>query len=128
MVPNATVKLGNFGVDLGLQQLYRDNAPSGRLRIFATVRGDPSITWIDFDEAAGQVDCGSSGTYTRCSPEHRLTRLRSDCALAKEALSVAPAVWPTWTRWCSRSRPSRSTSTWTATARACSPRTSPPGR
>ena len=81
MVPNATVKLGNFGVDLGLQQLYRDNAPSGRLRIFATVRGDPSITWIDFDEAAGQVDCGSSGTYTRCSPEHRLTRLRSDVNL-----------------------------------------------
>jgi DNA-binding beta-propeller fold protein YncE len=81
MVPNATVQLGNFGVDLGLQRLYRGDAPSGRLRIFATVRGDPSITWIDFDEAAGEMDCGSPGIYTRCSPEHRLTRMRSDINL-----------------------------------------------
>ncbi len=81
MVPNATVKVGNFGVDLGIQRLYKDGTPSGRLRIFATVRGDPSITWIDFDEPTGSMACGSTDAYPRCSPEHRLTRLRNDVNL-----------------------------------------------
>jgi DNA-binding beta-propeller fold protein YncE len=88
MVRDATVKLGNFGVDLGIQRMYSGNVPSGGLRVFATVRGDPSITWIDFDEAAGTIDCGSPGTYTRCSPEHRLTRLRSDINL--QAMAPEP--------------------------------------
>ncbi|HKA90168.1 MAG TPA: hypothetical protein VKE22_21050 [Haliangiales bacterium] len=81
MVPNATVKIGNFGVDLGIQRLYRGGVPSGGLRIFATVRGDPSVTWIDFAEPTRHMDCGPEDTYPRCSPEHRLTRVRSDINL-----------------------------------------------
>jgi len=86
MVPNATVQVGNFGVAMGVQELQTDGGDPGKLRIFATVRGDPSITWIDYDETGRQVDCGAVGTYARCSQEHRLTRLRG----SSDELAIPP--------------------------------------
>jgi DNA-binding beta-propeller fold protein YncE len=77
MVPHATVQIGNFGVAMGVQELVDTTGATTKLRIFATVRGDPSITWIDFDEQNRSVSCGDIATYARCSQEHRLTRLRS---------------------------------------------------
>ena len=82
ILPRGTVKVGNFGVDIGVQRLFDGEQPTTKLRIFTTIRGDPSITWIDFDETDGEMDCGPVGdAYPRCSPEHRLTRLRGDANL-----------------------------------------------
>src|SRR5262249_20952044 len=40
------------------------------------IRGDPSITWADFDESAVKLSCGGTGTYPRCDEPHRLAEYR----------------------------------------------------
>lgn len=73
LVPGATVRLGNFAGDIGTQTLA-----DGRVRLFLPVRGDPSITWVDFDPATELFECGGSGDYPRCDVRHQITQLRGD--------------------------------------------------
>lgn len=73
----AGVRLGNFVGEVKLQQL--DN---GNLRLFVPSRGDPSITWVDFDTAAEVLECGGEGAYPRCDGDHQLEQLRDDPDLA----------------------------------------------
>ena len=82
VVPGATVKLGNFAVGVAVQELN-----DGRLRAFTTVRGDPSITWADFDPTAGTLACGGDGSFPRCDEAHRLDELRGD---AETPLALEP--------------------------------------
>ena len=42
------------------------------LRVFATVRGDPSVTWAEFDPGAGQLSCAAGGVFESCDAPHRL--------------------------------------------------------
>jgi DNA-binding beta-propeller fold protein YncE len=70
------VQIGNFAADIAVQTLT-----DGRLRLFATVRGDPSVTWIDFDPAAASLSCGGAGGYPRCDEAHRLDTFRNDTSL-----------------------------------------------
>lgn len=81
MVADASVEIGNFGVNLAVQPLLDQGAASSMLRLFATVRGDPSLTWVDFDASAGTMDCGGSGAFPRCDEPHRLARIRDDATL-----------------------------------------------
>jgi hypothetical protein len=82
IVPGGSVLVGNFGVSLDTQQLVDSGgAPSSIVRVFATVRGDPSVTWMDFDTATGTTSCGGSGDFPRCAETHRLARLRNDATL-----------------------------------------------
>lgn len=78
IVPGGVVGVGNFAAGVAVQPLQRDGAPSGVLRVFATVRGDPSVTWGDFDPATGKLECGSAGSFPRCDEAHRLARIRND--------------------------------------------------
>lgn len=64
---SAAAQIGNFVSALGSQLL-----DDGRVRLFAAVRGDPSVTWIDWDAAARTIDCGGSGSFPRCDDRHRL--------------------------------------------------------
>ncbi|MCP4447654.1 MAG: YncE family protein [Myxococcales bacterium] len=73
IVADSTVRTGNFATEIGVQAL-----DDGSARVFAAVRGDPSLTWLDFDPASRELECGGSGAMPRCNQEHRLTRLRDD--------------------------------------------------
>ncbi len=73
IVADSTVRTGNFATEIDVQAL-----DDGRSRVFAAVRGDPSLTWLDFDPAARTLDCGGSGAMPRCDSDHRLSRLRDD--------------------------------------------------
>ncbi len=73
---DATVRTGNFATALAVQSL-----DSGLLRLFAAVRGDPSITYLDYDPQAGDLSCGGTGRAPLCDDDHRLSRLRGDLEL-----------------------------------------------
>jgi DNA-binding beta-propeller fold protein YncE len=78
----SSVEIGNFGVSAAVQPLNLESGdPSQVLRLFTTVRGDPSVTWVDFDAHARTLACGGSGSFPRCDEGHRMVRLRGDPAL-----------------------------------------------
>jgi DNA-binding beta-propeller fold protein YncE len=81
MVGGSSVQIGSFGVSVALQPVAEGGAPSPKARAFATVRGDPSITWATFDSATGALDCGGTGDFPRCDEPHRLVRFRNDATL-----------------------------------------------
>ena len=67
------VRIGNFVTDLQIQTL-EDGAT---LRIFTAVRGDPSLTWSDWN--GEDMSCGSdTGAFPECDDDHRLVQLRND--------------------------------------------------
>ena len=72
--PGAAVRVGNFGSGLSVQDLGDGNA-----RLVVPVRGDPSITWIDW--RGGALDCGGGEGLPLCDDAHRLTRVRNDAEL-----------------------------------------------
>jgi hypothetical protein len=73
---DAGVRIGNFATDLKVQTLVGER--EGTLRLFLAVRGDPSLTWVDYDIEAGNLRCGSSGSFPECDSAHRLVQLRND--------------------------------------------------
>jgi DNA-binding beta-propeller fold protein YncE len=77
VLADSSVRVGNFIGELQAQPL-----DDGRLRLFAPVRGDPSVTWIDFDPSGDALDCGGSGSYPSCDEPHRLSQLRDDLELS----------------------------------------------
>jgi DNA-binding beta-propeller fold protein YncE len=71
----AGVRIGNFATDLKVQQLEDENA----LRLFLAVRGDPSLTWVDYDVDERELSCGDGGgAFPECDDAHRLVQLRND--------------------------------------------------
>jgi DNA-binding beta-propeller fold protein YncE len=46
--------------------------------LLVPVRGDPSVTWIDWNGAARDLSCGGGQGFELCDDAHRLTRLRND--------------------------------------------------
>ena len=90
VVANAGIQIGSFGVSAAVQPLLNgDGSASSLVRLFFTVRGDPSITWADFDTGTVQLDCGGvAGGFDRCDEAHRLARIRNDGDLP--SLSTEP--------------------------------------
>jgi DNA-binding beta-propeller fold protein YncE len=72
-VAAAAVQIGNFVSALRVQLMN-----GGSMRLFSAVRGDPSVTWMDFTPADGKLDCGGSGGFPRCDDRHRLQTMRND--------------------------------------------------
>jgi YVTN family beta-propeller protein len=64
--PDAGVRVGNFATDIAIQDLG-----DGELRLFVPVRGDPSVTWIDYRGGALECD-GSSAGFPLCDEERIL--------------------------------------------------------
>jgi len=73
---DATVRVGNFATAVAVQTLQ-----SGDLRLFVPVRGDPSVTWVDFYPSDHQTDCGGTANPPKCDEDHALTQLREDIYL-----------------------------------------------
>lgn len=73
LIGGAAVRIGNFTAALGIQDLGNQN-----LRILVPVRGDPSVTWIDWNGADRSMSCGGGQGFELCDDAHRLTRLRND--------------------------------------------------
>jgi DNA-binding beta-propeller fold protein YncE len=72
---DATIRIGNFATELKVQRIGNGQE---RLRLFAAVRGDPSLTWIDYDVADADLSCSTSVGFSACDDEHRLVQLRND--------------------------------------------------
>ncbi|MDQ3366297.1 MAG: hypothetical protein M3680_12805 [Myxococcota bacterium] len=63
----AGVRIGNFATAIAVQ-----DRGGGRSRLVVPTRGDPSITWIDWED--GALRCGgSTDAQPLCDDEHRLT-------------------------------------------------------
>jgi len=72
-VREAGVRTGNFAVAIGVQDVG-----GGNLRLIVPVRGDPSVTWIDWDGASRRLRCSDAQGFTVCDELHRLVHLRGD--------------------------------------------------
>ena len=77
LLENAGVRIGNFASAVGVQDL----GVGGRLRLLVPVRGDPSLSWMEWDPAARRLLCSDSQGFSLCDDAHRLTRLQSDSSL-----------------------------------------------
>lgn len=80
---DAGVRIGNFTSALGVQEL----SPT-EFRVIATVRGDPSVTYADWDGT--KLNCAAEQGFPLCDDDHRLTTLRNleDFTLADEPYQV----------------------------------------
>ncbi|MBA2539587.1 MAG: hypothetical protein H0V17_08130 [Deltaproteobacteria bacterium] len=63
----AGVRVGNFATDIAVQDL-----DGGRLRLIIPTRGDPSITWADWDGVNLNCNDGAEG-FALCDDPHRLS-------------------------------------------------------
>ena len=70
---SAGARVGNFSTALAVQPL-----DSGDVRLFVAVRGDPSITWLDYSSATSELACGPEQEVPLCDNRHRLLSLRDD--------------------------------------------------
>jgi DNA-binding beta-propeller fold protein YncE len=75
VIDDSAVRIGNFATDLRVQDLEGDTD----LRLFLAVRGDPSLTWLDWDGEG--LSCSDSSGFSECDDDHRLTQLRNDSDL-----------------------------------------------
>jgi hypothetical protein len=66
MIPSAGVRIGNFATDIAVQSF------GTHLRVIVPTRGDPSITWADFDGT--RLTCaGGTAAFPLCDAEHRMS-------------------------------------------------------
>jgi len=73
----AGVRIGNFATDIAVQHFA-----DGNLRVLVPTRGDPSISWADFDTQNQTLSCVTgSESFALCDDTHRLTTVRNDPAL-----------------------------------------------
>lgn len=76
ILADAGVRLGNFASSLAIQSLTPDMT---QLRLFAAVRGDPSITYADWDGT--KLSCSAETAFPLCDDTHRLDHFRDDLDL-----------------------------------------------
>ncbi|MEZ4366930.1 MAG: hypothetical protein R2939_11655 [Kofleriaceae bacterium] len=67
--PAAGVRIGNFATQVAVQ-----DKGDGTLRLVTAVRGDPSVTWVDWDGSRLSCAGGAEG-FALCDDDHRLTEL-----------------------------------------------------
>ncbi len=69
---NEAVRIGNFATDVSAQDLG-----GGKLRLFVPTRGDPSVSWADWDGST--LACIPGNKLGRqCDEQHRLTFVLND--------------------------------------------------
>lgn len=72
----SSVRIGNFATGLAVQPDL-SNSASDEARLVVPVRGDPSVTFIDWNGTKLVCDDGGD-TYAFCDDVHRLLSLRND--------------------------------------------------
>lgn len=74
ILSSAGARIGNFATDIAVQDMG-----NGDLRLIVPTRGDPSITWVDWNGAAQQLGCNTNGqSFALCDEAHRLSYIRND--------------------------------------------------
>ncbi|MEZ4364207.1 MAG: hypothetical protein R3B48_28795 [Kofleriaceae bacterium] len=68
----SAVRIGNFASGISVQSLG-----NGRVRLIVPVRGDPSITWMDWDGSSLSCEDGAEG-FSQCDDRRRLIVVRGD--------------------------------------------------
>jgi len=72
MRPNSAARVGNFATDIAIQDTL-----NGTLRLIVPTRGDPSITWVDWD--GSMLSCNADGKdFELCDDDHRLSYIHND--------------------------------------------------
>jgi DNA-binding beta-propeller fold protein YncE len=72
---DAGVRIGNFATDIAVQDFT-----GGNLRVLVPTRGDPSISWADYNGETLSCVKGDE-RFALCDDTHRLTTVRNDAAL-----------------------------------------------
>ena len=75
LVTGAEVMTGNFATDIAVQ-----DRGDGRARLIIPMRGDPSVTWVDWDGA--MLSCATDSTT--CDDVHRLASIHGDATISDE--------------------------------------------
>ena len=70
LIDGAGARIGNFASAVTTQDLG-----GGKLRLLVPVRGDPSITWMDWDPATRALACSTAQGFPLCDDAHRLVEL-----------------------------------------------------
>ena len=70
LIDGGGVRIGNFATSIATQDLG-----AGKLRLLVPVRGDPSLTWMDWDPADRHLRCGSGAGFALCDDAHRIVEL-----------------------------------------------------
>ena len=79
MLPNSGARIGNFATQLGVQDTSSTGA--GHIRLIVPTRGDPSVTWVDWD--GSKLTCNSDDQgFELCDDAHRLSYVHNDPELA----------------------------------------------
>jgi len=69
---DAGVRIGNFASEIAVQGL-----DGGALRLIVPTRGDPSVTWVDWD--GDRLTCSPGGEpHSLCDEDHRLAFVMND--------------------------------------------------
>lgn len=75
ILADAGARIGNFATDIAVQ-----DTGNGTLRLIVPTRGDPSITWLDFD--GSRLKCTDDQGFALCDETHRLAYVQDDPDLA----------------------------------------------
>lgn len=75
MFITGAARIGNFATSLAVQDTL-----NGTSRLIIPVRGDPSITWVDWTGSQLSCETGGGG-YSQCDDEHRLTTIQNSDVL-----------------------------------------------
>ncbi|HUS33143.1 MAG TPA: YncE family protein [Kofleriaceae bacterium] len=71
IVEHANARIGNFATDIAVQ-----DTGNGTARLIIPTRGDPSITWIDWNGT--NLTCGGGQGFSQCDETHRLSYVHDD--------------------------------------------------
>ncbi|CAN5354490.1 hypothetical protein BH11MYX1_BH11MYX1_23560 [soil metagenome] len=75
MLPNSGARIGNFATQLAVQDT--SSAGAGNIRLIVPTRGDPSVTWVDWD--GSKLTCNSDDQgFELCDDTHRLSYVHND--------------------------------------------------
>jgi DNA-binding beta-propeller fold protein YncE len=67
------IRIGNFATRIAIQ-----DKGGGDLRLVVPVRGDPSVTYVDWSGADRVLSCGDDAGFALCDDEHRLSHFLED--------------------------------------------------
>ena len=72
VLPAAGVRIGNFATQIAIQDMSGATGDP-KYRLFVPTRGDPSVSWIDYDMSSKQLSCAAgTDTFAECDDAHRL--------------------------------------------------------
>ena len=72
VLSSSIARIGNFASGIAIQSLS-----SGDYRLYIAVRGDPSITWVDYLTSEKTITCSSgSSTFPLCDRDHQMLFFR----------------------------------------------------